>query len=122
MPDQNPNQLALVLPKSGEEFTFFFGSEEVRGENGGWRGTYDNRCHRRRLALVPLGLHESSFPKKGFSSPRSGEAKPFPLCLLETAYRTSDRREEGDDFPPEDNILHLRGRCVLRCPETLCHP
>jgi hypothetical protein len=37
---------------------------------------------------------------------------------LETAYRTSDRREEGNDFPPEDNTLHLRGRCVLRYPET----
>src|SRR5262252_3163772 len=46
-------------------------------------------------------------PKK--VSRAHGEAKPFPLCLLETAYRTSDRREEGDDFPPEDNILHLRG-------------
>jgi hypothetical protein len=57
--DEEAHQFAFALPKRGKEMTFFFGSQEVGGEDR-LRGVDLNSFHGRRFfgaALHSLGFH-----------------------------------------------------------------
>ena len=114
------DQFALAFPECGEKFPFFFGSQEVRGEDGLGRVNGDSQSLLRSpwfgAWLLSSSLPCFPYSKEVVEPTLRVSPGRFSMPRGKAANRTSDqaREWEGGSLPGVNHLAHLRGFSMSR--------